>query len=305
MYPSIKSDKEEPMDGNNGLQQMLQTVYVPKNLGLSETLLCNIITPSGKVRTVRALLDGGSQITALKSSVAKELKLKGNYQTLIVGTSGSQTLKYPNELVTYFRLASKDNKFVTDFVVEAVTIPSPTLDIAPIQIDPKQYKHLENLSFSEQLPMKNSKLQVEILIGQPIVAHMLKEIILGSSIEEPAAAIYHIGTCLTGSSLSKTETNQSLFASVEIHPEPPLDIQNWFSLENLGIENPTESALTADQQKAEDLMKSVTYYDKVNKCWHTQLLWSDEPIKYTNVKRASVTASRVIKRFSKPEYNSN
>ena len=71
------------MDGNNGPQQMLQTVtnqtvYMPKNLGLSETLLCNIIAPSGKVRTVRALLDGGSQITALKRSVAKDLNLKAS-----------------------------------------------------------------------------------------------------------------------------------------------------------------------------------------------------------------------------------
>ena len=282
---------------------MLQTVancYKPKNLGLSETLLCNIITPSGKVRTVRALIDGGSQITALKRSVANELKLKGKYQTLIVGTSGGQTLKYPNEIVTYFKLASLDNTFVTDFIVEAITIPTPTLDIAPILIDPQKFPHLENLNFSEKLPMQNSKLQIDILIGQPIVAHMLKEIKLGSSIEQPAASIYHIGTCLTGSSLSKTVTN-SLFQSVEIHPETPIDIQKFFNLENLGIECPTDSELTADQQKAEDLMKKITYYDKNNKCWHTQLLWSDEPIMYTNVRRASSTASRVIKRFSKPE----
>ena len=292
---------EEPLsDGNNGPQQMLQTVYMPKNLGLSETLLCNIITPSGKVRTVRALIDGGSQITALKRSVAKELKLRGNFQTLIVGTSGGQTLRYPNEIVTYFKLASLDNTFITDFIVEAITIPTPTLDIAPILIDPQKFPHLANLDFSEKLPMKNSKLQIDILIGQPIVANILKEIKLGSSIDQPAASIYHIGTCLTGSSLSKTDTN-SLFSSVEIHPETPIDIQKWFSLENLGIECPNDNELTADQQKAEDLMKKVTYYDKINKCWHTQLLWSTEPIMYTNVKRASVTASRVIKRFSKPE----
>ena len=97
---------EEPLsDGNNGPQQMLQTVYMPKNLGLSETLLCNIITPSGKVRTVRALIDGGSQITALKRSVAKELKLRGNFQTLIVGTSGGQSVpliraKHPPPLIS-------------------------------------------------------------------------------------------------------------------------------------------------------------------------------------------------------------
>ena len=241
---------------------MLQTTYQPKILGISETLLCNIISPSGRVRTVRALIDGGSQITALKKSIATEMGLQGEKRTLIVGTSGAQTLKYTNQLVTYVRIASLDGKFVTNFEVEAITMPSPTSDISAILTDPKKHKHLENIQFTEPLPMNmNTKLKVELLIGQPIVANIFKEIIVGESINQPAAAIYHIGACLTGSSSTDAEIKKSLFSSVQIQSEPTIDIGKWFSLEHLGIENPTEeNQLKADEQAAEDLMNKYTHY---------------------------------------------
>ena len=81
-------------------------------------------------------------------------------------------------------------------------------------------------------------------------------------------------------------------------------MKEFFNLENIGIEDPTEmNQLTEEEQKAEDLMKANTYYDPVKKFWSTKLLWADGPIEHTNVKRASSTATRIIKKFSKPENN--
>merc|ERR1712016_535838 len=101
----------------------------------------------------------------------------------------------------------------------------------------------------------NTKLKVEVLIGQPIVANILKEIIVGDSIDQPAAAIYHIGACLSGSSSTDVEIKKSFFSSVQIESEPTTEISKWFSLEHLRIEDPTEEfQLTADEQAAEDLM---------------------------------------------------
>ena len=71
------------VDGYQGLPNSLQqTIYQPSNLGMSETLLCKIITPSGYSRIVRVLLDGGSQITALRRNIAIELNLKGPKKAL-------------------------------------------------------------------------------------------------------------------------------------------------------------------------------------------------------------------------------
>ena len=290
------------MDGE-GHQKILQTVYVPKHLGLSETLLCKIITSDGKSHIVRALIDGGSQITVLKRNIANKLNMSGEKRTLVIGTSGAQTLKYPNEIVVYFQLASIDNTYVSNFQVEAITMPIPTSDISPIKINPKLYKHLEKINFSEELPMSSNKLSIELLIGSPITTKLFKELIVGSSLNQPAANIYEIGACLTGSSTENVEKKTSLFSSVEIREEETqVDIKKWFSLENLGIEHPPESdELTAEEKRAETMMENCTYYDKENKFWVTRLLWKNKPIEYNNIKRAAVTASRVIKRFSKEE----
>ena len=163
------------LDGNQGLPNSLhQTVYQPTNLGISETLLCKIITPSGYSRTVRVLIDGGSQITALRRNLATELNLRGPKQALIVGTSGAQTLKYPNQMVVYFKLASLDMNYITPFSVEAITMPKVTMDITPINIDPSKFAHLQNLHFTEKLPFAaNTSTKVDLLIGQPIRASRL------------------------------------------------------------------------------------------------------------------------------------
>ena len=185
-------------------------------MGLLETLLCKIITPDGHSHTVRALLDGGSQITALKRNIANKLNLSGEKRTLVIGTSGAQTLTYPNEKVVHFHLASIDNKYVTNFLIEAITMPTPSSDINPIKINPKEYKHLNSIVFSEDLPMSSNQLSIDLLIGSPITTKLFKEIIVGSQNDLPAAAIYEIGACLTGPSAGNTEKKQSLFSSVEI-----------------------------------------------------------------------------------------
>ena len=61
------------------------------------------------------------------------------------------------------------------------------------------------------------------------------------------------------------------------------------------------SEFTSEEQIAETMMEKYTHYDAINKCWYTRLLWIDKPISYTNIKRASATATRNILRFSKPE----
>ena len=64
------------MGEDQGLQCLSTMQYMPKNLGLSRTLICKIITPTRTV-LVRALIDPGSQITVIQKSLATKLGLKG------------------------------------------------------------------------------------------------------------------------------------------------------------------------------------------------------------------------------------
>ena len=91
---------------------------------------------------------------------------------------------------------------------------------------------------------------------------------------------------MTGTAPLKREESIKIHSNLDILKEIPLPdhdtdtyIQRLFTLENIGIEDPLEtSQLTAEEQKAEDLMKANTFYDSDQKCWHTRLLWADSPI---------------------------
>ena len=276
---------------------------MPEKLGLPRTLMCLIVTPI-KTLKVRALIDPGSQITVIQKNLATKLGLRGPTRTLKIGTSGAQTITFSNMMVVNFQLASLNEEFITEYDVEAITMPKVTCNIGKITIDPKKFNHLKDIKFTEELPMtNNTSTTVELLIGEPITTHLFKKMILGD-IGQPAATIYDIGACLSGTANPKDKENQqtNIYATVEICEEedPIEEIKQWFTLENVGIEDPTTSnQLTAEQQRAEELMEKYTYYDKDKKCYNTRLLWIDEPIQYTNFRRASATATRMVKRFSK------
>ena len=286
---------------------------MPKNLGLARTLICQIVTPTCKL-SVRALIDPGSQFTAISKLIATNLGLKGPRKTLRMGTSGAQTVYFHNMMVVNFKLASLDEKFITEFNIEAITMPKVACDIRRINIDPQDYSHLKHIKFTEDLPMNNdTSTKIELLIGEPIATYLFQQLIsppnAGKSINEPSAAIYKIGACLTGAANPKDmsmgcdeEFNCIPHSCVaEICEEDPSDyIKTWFTLENVGIEDPSISnQLTAEEQRAEEMMQECTYYDDINKCYHTRLLWVDDPIPYTNIRRATAAATRVVKRFSK------
>ena len=300
MIPSTKYSEERHLDG---IYQSL-TTYIPRYLGIPQTLQCNLITPKGEAYTLRALMDPGSQVTAILKSTAAKLSLKGPKRTLIVGTSGAKELTFYNQIAVEFKLSSIKDGYITPFNIEAVTIPKITCDLTPINIDPLKHEHLKDIQFTEELPMTNqTPKRVELLIGEPYTSQLLEKIISGNSLDEPKAAVFQIGACLTGAAPPTGEERIKILTTLEVpKKELPPDIQEFFNLENIGIENPMElSQLTEEEQKAEDMMKANTYYDQEQKCWHTKLLWTDGPIRYTNEKRASSTATRIIKRFSKPE----
>ena len=291
---------------NQGLQCLITMFYKPKNLGLPLTLICKIVTPT-RTLPVRALIDPGSQITMVQKSIATELGLRGPKTTLRAGTSGANTIIIKNMRAVNFQLASLDDTFVTDYNIEAVTMPKVTCDIGKISIDPKEFSHLKDIKFTEILPMNNSTpTEVDLLIGEPVTTHLLKEVIAAKQnpIDQPAAIIYKIGACLAGTADPIKTQNQNalnLLSTFEIYEDDPIEeIKTWFTLENVGIEDPSNtSQLTAEELKAEELMEKHTYYDSKNKCYYTRLLWINEPIQYPNVKRATAAASRIIKKFSK------
>ena len=304
-----------PMLGEiQGLQCLNTKPFIPEDPGLPRTLICNIVSPWGTL-SARVIIDPGSQISAIQKSLASKMNLKGPKRCLRFGTSGAHQVIFRNMMAVKFKLASLDGKFITDFNMEAITMPEVTYNINKILIDPLEFEHLKNIQFSEKLPMDDStSTKVKLLIGEPYASYLFKEFISGS-IGQPSVIIYQIGACLTGAAYPKkdgkayqeqgntsnTHSYLNMLSTAEIYEEDPADyIKSWFSLENVEIEDPsTSSQLTAEEERAEELMEKNTYYDGENKCYYTRLLWINDPIPYPNIKRASAAASRMVKRFSK------
>ena len=90
---------------NQGLQCLSTMQYMPTNLGLPRTLICKVITPTQTLK-VRALIDPGSQITIIQKSIVTKLGLRGPRRTLLLGTSGAQTLILKNMMVVNFKIAN-------------------------------------------------------------------------------------------------------------------------------------------------------------------------------------------------------
>ena len=66
----------------------------------------------------------------------------------------------------------------------------------------------------------------------------------------------------------KREERIKINSNLDTHKEIPLpDIQGFFDLENIGIKNPMKQVSLL--WKTEYLIKAITHYDEVQKCWHT------------------------------------
>ena len=98
------------------------------------------------------------------------------------------------------------------------------------------------------------------------------------TIEKPSATIYKIVACLTGSCGSRGNGKTNAFSTIEIMEDSPVDVdvEHWFSMQNIGVEDPnTSSQLTSEEQLAESLLEKCTYYDAIKRYEHTKLLWID------------------------------
>ena len=151
----------------HGLQCLTTQPYIPEDLGLPRTLICKIKTPL-KTLSVRALIDPGSVISAIKRNTARKLSLEGPKRNLRFGTSGAQQIIFRNMMVVNFQLASLDGKFITDFQMEAITMPEITFNINKIKINPLEFDHL-NIRYLVAAPyFIHAKIYLEYFITSKI-----------------------------------------------------------------------------------------------------------------------------------------
>ena len=128
--------------------------YSPAHRYSTLTFLCQIITENNQRSIIRAVLDNCSNLSILKCSVADKLSMKGEKCDLQLSVTGANKVIFKKQKKVRFRLASLDNKYITDFICEASTAPNPISNsFERIAINPKDYDYLSEIKFTEPLPM--------------------------------------------------------------------------------------------------------------------------------------------------------
>ena len=127
--------------------------YSPTYRFSTVTFMCEIISECDSRMNIRCALDTMSNVSILRRSIADALNLKGPKCDLQLGVTGGQVITFKKQRKVSFRLGGIRNSYVSDFLIEAATIPTISQQFERILVDPSEYEYLSGLDFTEPLPM--------------------------------------------------------------------------------------------------------------------------------------------------------
>ena len=293
---SSKSNNDEPVSH--------ATTYVPDFDAISHTIKAYLVTPQGEEILIRILLDEASHLVLVRKKVADAVDLKGEDATLKMIVSGNQLSVYKHQRSVLFKLRSVDKTFTSE-TIRACTIPAISKKLKSLDIDPKMWRHLKDLKFSEILPITEES-HFDVLLGEPWVSRLkLNKSRKGPTPDSPGAELCSLGWYLVGAKKKDNTTPHSLAQKVSVDTMTSLKnkIIDFWDLEVLGMtelgeENPE---LKLDEAIAEEKMKEITTYSVEEKCYTTGLLWKDQPIQVNNLRKAHAVAYKFLQKYqSKP-----
>ncbi len=194
----VDIEKYKSKDKTSSRVMKVQTAAASRKV-LCKMLRCYVENPAtGEDVEIRILIDGGSEVNAIRTDVANMINLKGSKVDVRFEVLGGTQQVFNNQRKVDFRLKSILDNTRTP-VMEAVTVPTITAPINKIDVDPKDYKHLRNLQFTEIYPVQD-QVRIDILIGEPLATYLIDGApIKGSSMEEPTAIKTVLGYTLAGS----------------------------------------------------------------------------------------------------------
>ena len=97
--------------------------------------------------------------------------MRGTKCDLQIGVTGGETITFKKQWKVRFWLKNLHNSYVTEFPIEATTMPSISQHLQQILVDPKDFDYLDGLTFTEPLPMSDEYYEntktIDLLLGVP------------------------------------------------------------------------------------------------------------------------------------------
>ena len=276
--------------------------YSPAHRYSTLTLPCEIIAENGQRCRIICMLDNCANLCVLRKNIADKLQMKGEKVDLELTVTGGKSVTFKRQRKVKFQLANPKSMYVTEFSVEAVTMPTISQKFEKIDINPQNYDHLRSLEFGHELPMSSSYFQdnseIDLLLGLPFQT-LIREppyYALGC-LGEPHAVLTKLGNCISVNNSTKKQPKSVTFLCKNCEKDIP-NLSEFLLLDNLGIEDPSlNNHLSMNELKADQMIDQGTTYIESSKQYCTVLPWIDEPIKITNMTRAKGAASRIATKF--------
>jgi len=179
---------------------------------LLKTALVNVQDQSGQIRTLRVLLDDGSQGSFITELCAKSLGLKPKTTDVIIKGISSAPLYSAKGQVT-IQLSSLVNN--STVIVEALIVPKVTGVLPSSPCNPQAWSHITGLQLAD--PTFNKPGKIEMLLGSDVLFSILTEGFRGGSKSSPLAQNTIFGWVLCGPiSQAKQRVIQVNHADVQI-----------------------------------------------------------------------------------------
>ncbi|XP_035712907.1 uncharacterized protein LOC110856404 [Folsomia candida] len=248
--------------------------------------------PGGSISTFM-MLDCGSTLTVIESTIAEAIGLRGESRQIKVG--GFQTdPTILNTKVVSFRIKSKDSSFVHNLqnvkTVDKLKLREQSVRKSLL----KKWPHLQGID----LDTYDCK-RPGILVGMDNPTLFLQKdyrVGKGSNSNSPIAIRTPLGWALMGRT-AWAGREQYAYHMQEVDPLHQL-VKDQFSTESFGVKPLVEKPRTKEDKRAQEILDASTR--RVEGGWETALLWRDDhvqlPESYSTAYRRLMSMERKMDR---------
>ncbi len=226
-----------------------------------QSWLAWLLSHSGETLQVRVFLDSGCEKSGIWRDVAHWLGLDGPTEDLCLVGIGGKALPPTKEKMVKFRLRSRDGKYTTQ-QMNACTTEKITNPLRMVDVDPKNFWHLNDLPFADEYPWGEA--QVDILIVVNVYDILLCRDVVHRKLQEPVALQTKLGYVF-----SRVSEWQSLELTASLAHDQLLEalpeFQQLWKLEFIGIQPEQNSNLIKCEFEAQMCQDKMTHYDQKSK----------------------------------------
>ena len=235
-----------------------------------------------------------STITLIRRSLAKSLNLLGPDIDLSLLLCGEVKSKMTRERQVRFQISKLDGSNKLD--ITGVTTQKIG-HLNPVLSDPKDFKHIAKVVFTESYPCRARR--ISVLIGEPVYSRLITGPPILGPILTPACQPTLWGNSICGSdpkqssklSTFKVAADECSLSSIA------KSLETFSSIECIGISpNENHQQMSAEDLRAIQRFEETAKFDPVDKCWTVPLPWKDPITKCSGILSSNYARCAAIMR---------